>query len=105
MSENAALEGKWNLVLKAPTGKQASTLVVERAGDTFTGSQSGSQGVATPISDVTIDGLKVSWVNTVTKPMTLKIVFTGELGGDGTSITGKAKIGFMGTYPFTATKE
>ncbi|MET0283561.1 MAG: hypothetical protein ABW352_03805 [Polyangiales bacterium] len=104
-SENAGLEGKWNLVLKGPTGKQPSTLVVERSGDALSGSQLGSQGVATPISDVVIDGMKVSWVNTVTKPMTLKIVFTGEFAEDGNTISGKAKIGFMGTYPFTATKE
>lgn len=102
-TENASLEGKWTLTLKAPTGKQTSTLVVEREGESFTGSQVGSQGAPTPISDVSIDGAKVSWVNNVTKPMTLKIVFTGEI--EGTNMTGKAKVGFMGTYPFTAVKE
>jgi hypothetical protein len=100
---NAGVEGKWNLVLKGPTGKQPSVLVLERAGDTITGSQLGSTGAATPISDFALDGAKVTWVNNVTKPMALKIVFTGEI--EGNSMSGKAKIGFMGTYPFTAVKE
>lgn len=102
-TENAGLEGRWNLTLKGPTGKQASTLIVERAGDAFSGSQTGSQGAPTTISDVVVDGAKVSWVNNVTKPMSLKIVFTGEI--EGNNMSGKAKIGFMGTFPFTAVKE
>mgnify|MGYP003495346384 CR=1 FL=1 len=53
--------------------------------------------------DVQIDGAKVSWVNHVTKPISLKVTFTGEI--EGNSMSGKAKIGFMGTYPFTAIKE
>lgn len=102
-TENTSLEGRWSLTLKAPTGKQTSVLVVERSGDAFTGSQVGSQGAPTEITDVVIDGAKVSWVNNVTKPMTLKVVFTGEI--EGNNMSGKAKIGFMGTYPFTAVKE
>jgi hypothetical protein len=45
----------------------------------------------------------VSWVNHVTKPINIKVTFTGEI--EGNSMSGKAKIGFMGTYPFTAVKE
>lgn len=101
--ENVSLEGKWNLVIKGPTGKQPTVLVMERAGETITGTQSGSTGQTTQVSDVQIDGAKVSWVNHVTKPISLKVTFTGEI--EGNSMSGKAKIGFMGTYPFTAIKE
>jgi hypothetical protein len=102
-TENVSLEGKWNLVIKAPTGKQPTVLVMERSGDTITGTQSGSTGNTTLVTDVQIDGCKVSWVNHVTKPMNIKVTFTGEI--EGNSMTGKAKIGFMGSYPFTAVKE
>jgi L-asparaginase/Glu-tRNA(Gln) amidotransferase subunit D len=102
-TEAVSLEGTWNVVLKGPRGKQPSVLVLERAGDTITGTQSGSTGGTTPVSEVQVDGTKVSWVNQVTKPMNLKVVFTAEI--DGNSMSGKAKIGFMGSYPFTAVKE
>jgi hypothetical protein len=102
-TENVSLEGKWNLVIKGPTGKQPTVLVMERSGDTITGTQSGSTGQETKVTDVQIDGAKVSWVNHVTKPISIKVTFTGEI--EGNNMSGKAKIGFMGTYPFTAVKE
>jgi cytochrome P450 len=96
-----SLEGTWNVVVKGPTGPQPATLVLEKSGDTYTGSQSG-QGSTTPIADFKLTGNKVYWVNHVTKPMKIKVEFTGELNGN--VLSGKAKAGFMGSYPFTATK-
>lgn len=95
------LEGTWNVVVKGPTGPQPATLVLERNGDTYTGSQSG-QGSSTPIADFKRTGNKIYWVNHVTKPMKIKVEFNGELNGN--VLSGKAKAGFMGSYPFTATK-
>lgn len=95
------LEGTWNVVVKGPTGPQPATLVLERSGATFTGSQSG-QGSTSPIADFKRDGNAISWCNHITKPMKLKVEFRGEIAGN--TITGKAKAGFMGSYPFTATK-
>jgi len=96
-----ALEGTWNVVVKGPTGPQPAVLVLERSGDTYTGSQSGA-GSTTPIADFKLTGNKVYWVNHVTKPMKIKVEFNGELNGN--VLSGKAKAGFMGSYPFTATK-
>jgi hypothetical protein len=101
-TENATLEGKWNVVIKGPTGKRPTILVMERAGDTLTGTQSAG-GEPTVVTDIEFDGRKVSWVNHVTKPLAIKVTFTGEI--EGNSMNGKAKIGFMGAYPFTAVKE
>src|SRR5262249_29609945 len=98
---NASPDGTWNLVVKGPTGPQPTVLVLERAGNTFTGTQSG-QGSTTPVADVRVDGNKVSWVNNVTKPIKIKVTFTGEITGN--SMNGTCKAGFMGKYPFTATK-
>jgi hypothetical protein len=100
--ENAPLDGTWNLVVKGPTGPQPTVLVMERAGNTLTGTQSG-QGSSTSVTDVTVDGNKVSWVNHVTRPIKLKVTFTGEITGN--TMSGKCKAGFMGSYPFTAIKE
>jgi cytochrome P450 len=101
-STNASLEGTWNLIVKGPTGPQPTVLVLELAGDTYTGSQSG-QGNTTTVTDVQVDGNKVSWVNHVTKPVKLKATFTGEITGN--SMSGKCKAGFFGSFPFSATKE
>lgn len=103
ITENVSLEGKWNVVIKGPTGKRPTVLVMERSGDTITGTQSSDSGSATQVTDIQLEGRKISWVNHVTKPMTIKVTFTGEI--EGNSMSGKAKIGFMGTYPFTAVKE
>lgn len=97
-----SLEGVWNLVVKGPTGPQPTVLVIERKGDALTGSQTG-QGSTSAITELLVDGNKVSWVNHTTKPLKLKVTFTGELAGS--SMSGKCKAGFMGSYPFTAVKE
>jgi hypothetical protein len=79
-----------------------TTLVLERTGNAFTGTQSG-QGMSSPISDVQLQGSNLSWKNEVTKPMKLKLEFTGVL--EGNTLSGKVKAGFMGSYPFTGVKE
>jgi 2,4-diaminopentanoate dehydrogenase len=95
------IEGKWNIVVKGPTGPQATELVIERKDGQLGGAQSG-QGMSSPISDVSVDGNAISWVNHVTKPMKLKVTFTGTF--DGATMTGKCKAGFLGSYPFTGTR-
>lgn len=101
IAANTSPEGTWNLVVKGPTGPQPTVLVLERAGDTLTGTQSG-QGSTTPVADIKVDGNKVSWVNHVTKPIKIKVTFTGQITGN--DMSGTCKAGFMGSYPFTATK-
>jgi cytochrome P450 len=101
-TDHTSLEGTWNLVVKGPTGPQPTVLVITRTGDTLGGTQSG-QGSSTDVTDVRIDGQKVSWINHVTRPIKLKVTFTGEITGS--SMSGKCKPGFLGSYPFTAVKE
>ncbi len=96
-----ALEGTWNVVVKGPTGPQPAVLVLERNGDAISGAQTGA-GSTSPIADFKQTGNKIYWANHITKPMKMKVEFNGELSGN--VITGKAKAGFMGSYPFTATK-
>lgn len=98
----SSVEGKWTLTIKSPTGPMATTLVLERVGDVLTGTQSG-QGMTSPVSDVRLQGSNLSWMNEVTKPMKLKLEFTGVL--EGNTLSGKVKTGFLGSYPFTGVKE
>jgi cytochrome P450 len=98
----AAVEGSWKVTVKGPTGPQASTLELVRKGEEWSGNQTG-QGVTTAVSEIKVDGNNIRWVNHVTKPMKLKVEFTGVI--DGTQMSGKCKAGFMGSYPFTGVKE
>lgn len=96
-----SVEGTWNVTVKGPTGAQATVLVIERVDGKLTGTQTG-QGVTSPIVEVSLEGNTLRWVNYVTKPIKLKVVFTANV--DGNAMTGKCKAGFMGSYNFTATK-
>ena len=96
------VEGTWSLTIKSPTGPVVTTLSIVRSGDGLSGSQSG-EGVTSPISDLKFDGRNISWINYVTKPMKMKLECTGVI--EGKNISGKAKAGFMGTYPFFGSKQ
>jgi cytochrome P450 len=99
---NAPLEGTWKLVVKGPTGAEATVLVIERANGTLGGNQTG-QGTTSAVTDVKIDDNKVSWINHVTKPIKVKVQFMGEITGN--NMSGKVKVGFIGSFPFTAVKQ
>jgi hypothetical protein len=99
--EDVPFEGTWDLVVKGPTGPERTVLVIERNGAALSGTQTG-QGTTSPLTDVKVDGKKVSWVNHVTKPMKLKVAFSGEISGR--KLSGKLKVGILGSFSFTAEK-
>src|SRR3546814_15514194 len=87
---------------KRPDRPAAGGADAAKDGDSFSGEQTGD-GSTSQILDFSYDGKQIYWVNRITKPMKLKVEFKGEINGN--VITGKAKAGFMGSYPFTATKD
>jgi cytochrome P450 len=97
----ASVEGKWAVTIKGPTGPQATTLVLESVDGVLTGTQSG-EGATTPIDAATFENGKIFWSQQITKPMKLKLEFSGTVDGD--SMEGKVKTGFMGSFGFTAVK-
>lgn len=96
-----SVEGKWKVTIKGPTGPQETLLTLINQGGALTGEQS-AQGQSSSITDVKLDGNKLSWVNHVAKPMKMKVQFAGVI--EGSQISGKVKAGFMGSYPFTGSK-
>jgi len=97
-----AVAGTWKVTIKSPTGPMGTVLELSNENGTLSGSQSG-QGSSTPIADGKFDGMKISWVNNITKPMKMKVEFSGTV--DGNTMTGKAKAGLMGSFPFTAVRD
>ncbi|WP_348672653.1 cytochrome P450 [uncultured Abyssibacter sp.] len=100
-AEPVSLDGEWDVTLKTPAGAESTVLVLDTSGGGLTGTQTG-RGTTSEILNASFDGKTVYWMNKVTKPMKLKVEFTGTI--DGNTITGKAKAGFMGKFPFTAVK-
>ncbi|MFV8816855.1 cytochrome P450 [Haliea sp. E17] len=99
----ASIEGRWNVTIKGPTGPMPSELYLAATNGVLGGEQSGD-GTTTVIEGIDYDAASgaVRWVNKVTKPMKLKLEFTGQV--EGNTMTGKVKAGFMGSYPFTGQK-
>ena len=72
---------------------QGGQLVVEKIG----------KGITTPVSTLTYHEGEIIWINSIAKPMKMKLTFTGVVSG--VTISGKVKAGFMGRFPFTAVKQ
>lgn len=100
-ARETAVEGEWTVTIKGPTGPMATTLVLERVDGVLSGTQSG-EGTTTPINEARFENGNIFWANQITKPMKLKLEFTGVVEGD--SMNGKVKTGFMGSFPFTAAR-
>ncbi len=96
------LDGSWTITVKGPTGAESTKLVLRSNGGKLSGTQSG-RGMTADILDAKIDNGKIFWVNQITKPMKMKVEFSGTV--DGTTMSGKAKAGFMGSFPFTGVKD
>ena len=97
-----SVEGKWKVTIKSPTGPMATELMLAQVDGALTGTQSG-QGMTSQISEAKLDGNKLSWINHVTKPMKMKLEFSGVI--DGGQMSGKVKAGFVGSFSFTGVKE
>lgn len=88
------IEGEWNVTIKTPIG----TLAVEYV---FTQSDAGLSGAATykaetvPLQDITseivADGTRLTWRQSVTKPIRLNLAFDVVVDGD--VMTGHSRAG------------
>lgn len=97
-----SVAGKWDITIKAPTGPQRTVLELIETKGKISGSQTG-QGTTTEISDASLEGSKLFWINHVTKPLKMKVQFTATV--EGSTMSGKVKAGFMGSYSFTGVKQ
>lgn len=100
-STAASIAGQWTVTVKSPTGPMATTLVLECNDGKLTGTQSG-EGSTTVIDQVRFDNGNLVWTNQITKPMKLKLEFSGVV--EGSTMAGKVKTGFMGSFSFTGVK-
>lgn len=91
-----SVDGKWNLVIESPMGRQqVSVDLVENAG-TVTGTMVNTgQNLSTEIFDGTVDGDALRFK---AKLPHLKMTVTFDLTVHGTELSGKVKAGKFGGF-------
>lgn len=97
-----SIDGDWVVTIKGPTGPMPSNLSLATTNGVLGGSQEGD-GETNEIDEISYDKGNVVWVNKIKKPMKLKLQFKGKV--EGNTMVGKVKVGFIGSFPFTAEKQ
>ena len=86
------VEGSWALTIATPIGKQHATLELVRRDDVLHGVARGS-GEDVPLVDVVLDGDRLTWAQSITRPMRLNLTFDVTVNGD--EMTGHSKAGHL----------
>lgn len=99
---NINVEGEWSVTFKGPIGPVGSKLSLATVDGELQGTQN-AQGQTIDCVDIVIaDSGDISWSATLTKPMKMKLQFSGKVNGN--SMEGQVKAGMMGSFPFTGTR-
>ncbi|MFG2525544.1 hypothetical protein [Streptomyces sp. NPDC048527] len=85
-----SVEGTWDLSVSTPIGKIKAVVELLRQDGVLTGVAHGT-GEEVPLSDIAIAGDRLTWKQTVTKPLHLNLAFTVTISGD--TLTGTSKAG------------
>uniref|UniRef100_A0AAU3H714 Uncharacterized protein n=1 Tax=Streptomyces sp. NBC_01401 TaxID=2903854 RepID=A0AAU3H714_9ACTN len=85
-----AAEGVWDLSISTPIGRIEAVIELARQDGVLTGTAHGA-GESVPLSDVTLDGDRLTWQQAVTKPLRLNLAFAVTVDGD--TLTGTSKAG------------
>jgi hypothetical protein len=98
-----SIEGQWDCTQQSPMGERKSIITLE--GDEHggvTGTNIGAAGTM-EITDVKIEGDKVTFIMKVTSPMKINVKVQAVLAGD--TLEGKASAGVFGSFPMRATRK
>jgi hypothetical protein len=94
MGDAARLDGAWAVTIKTPIGTLAVRFEFTGAGDALTGTAS-YQGEQVPLRDIavteTVAGQRVTWRQSITKPIRLNLDFDVVVDGD--TMTGHSRAG------------
>ncbi|MFF1916246.1 hypothetical protein ACFVYE_32585 [Streptomyces sp. NPDC058239] len=85
-----SVEGTWDLSISTPIGEIKAVVELLCQGGVLTGVAHGA-GEEVPLSDVTLDGDRLTWRQAVTKPMRLNLTFAVTVAGN--TLTGTSKAG------------
>ncbi|AYF76394.1 hypothetical protein D7D52_24110 [Nocardia yunnanensis] len=84
-------EGTWNLSISTPLGKIKAIVEIHTREGALTG-VARAAGEEVPLTDITLEGDRLTWRQSVTKPIRLNLAFDVTVDGDtlvGTSRSGR----------------
>lgn len=84
------VEGVWDLSISTPIGRIEAVIELARQAGVLTGAAHGA-GENVTLSDITLDGDRLTWKQTITKPLRLNLAFAVTIDGD--TLTGTSKAG------------
>ncbi|MGK3940141.1 hypothetical protein ABK046_17075 [Streptomyces caeruleatus] len=84
------VEGNWDLSISTPIGKIKAVAEFRSEDGVLVGTAHGA-GEEVPLSDVVLDGDRLTWKQAITKPMRLNLAFAVTIDGD--TLTGTSKAG------------
>ncbi|MEV6814784.1 hypothetical protein [Micromonospora sp. NPDC051296] len=85
-----SVEGTWDLSISTPIGKIKAVIELRRQAGVLTGTAFGA-GEEVPLSDVVLNGERLTWKQAITKPMRLNLAFAVAIDGD--TLTGTSQAG------------
>lgn len=86
------VDGTWDLVVNTPIGKQQALLILAAQDGVLRGvARDPRDGQEYTLTDLELDGNRLRWGQSITKPMRLDITF--DVTVDGEHMTGRAKAG------------
>jgi hypothetical protein len=93
-----AVEGKYQIEIDTPMGKQESKLTLKSEGAKLSGSMESAFGTS-QFSGGMVNGDEVAWSMEISSPMgNLTLEYRGKVAGN--EISGEVKAGNFGTSPF-----
>ena len=95
------IAGDWDVTIKTPIGSLAVTYQFDPTGDGMAGTAT-HKGDTVVLQNISIVGERVTWRQSVTKPMRLNLDFDVVVDGD--MLTGHSKAGRLPSSKVTGTR-
>jgi hypothetical protein len=87
-----SVEGTWQLVIDTPIGKQQTIVELSAKDGALHGvARDQRHGEEVELTDLVLDGNRLTWKQSITKPMRLNLTFDVTVEGD--QIAGRSKPG------------
>ncbi|MFD9891466.1 hypothetical protein ACFWY9_19165 [Amycolatopsis sp. NPDC059027] len=93
--------GRWQLDIRTPIGRQTGTLELTETESGLAGMARGETGDVA-LRDLALDGDRLTWAQSITRPMKLDLRFDVLVTGD--ALSGTAKAGRLPASKVTGTR-
>lgn len=94
-------EGTWDLAIATPIGRIDSVVELRSENGAVSGYAHGA-GERIELRDIVVDGARLTWRQSVTRPMRLNLTFAVTIDGD--RLTGTSRAGRLPSSKVTGTR-